>query len=385
MVPENRSRIIFKIVKATSQTLPPPCSKPRPSFIIGCWLSSKSCDEQANKQAGRNMNGFMMTAALLCLLFTGPVLLVAASPVSKRHNGTVPVPVVLWHGMGDNCCNPLSMGEIKKMIEEEIPDIYVLSLMIGKNVIEDTENGFFMDVNDQVSMVCSQLAQNPKLKEGYNAMGFSQGGQFLRAVAQRCPSPPMKNLISVGGQHQGVYGLPRCPGESSHICDIIRHALNYEAYTDWVQKHLVQAQYWHDPLNDGLYKMKSLFLADINQERAVNETYKKNLQLLENFVMVKFLRDSVVDPVDSEWFGFLKTGQAKETERLQESVLYKEDRLGLAAMDKAGKLVFLATDGDHLQFTKEWFTAKLLPYLKNPDGSTSQQFTSKKGFFADVL
>ncbi len=34
--------------------------------------------------------------------------------------------------------------------------------------------------------------------------------------------------------------------------------------------------------------------------KAVNETYKKNLQLLEKFVMVKFLQDSVVDPVDTE-------------------------------------------------------------------------------------
>uniref|UniRef100_A0A8P4KHL1 Palmitoyl-protein thioesterase 1 n=1 Tax=Dicentrarchus labrax TaxID=13489 RepID=A0A8P4KHL1_DICLA len=238
------------------------------------------------------------------------------------------------------------MGSIKKMVEGEISGIYVLSLMIGKSVIQDTENGFFMDVNEQVSMVCTQL-----------------GGQFLRAVAQRCPSPPMKNLISIGGQHQGVYGLPRCPGESSHICDMIRKALNSGAYTDLVQKHLVQAQYWHDPLNDDLYKKHSLFLADINQERAVNETYKKNLQLLEKFVMVKFLQDTVVDPVDTEWFGFLKTGQAKETETLQESVLYKEDRLGLAAMEKAGKLVFLSTEGDHLQFTREWFTAHLLPFL----------------------
>lgn len=39
----------------------------------------------------------------------------------------------------------------------------------------------------------------------YNAIGFSQGGQFLRAVAQRCPGG-MKKLISFGGQHQGVYG-----------------------------------------------------------------------------------------------------------------------------------------------------------------------------------
>lgn len=36
-----------------------------------------------------------------------------------------------------------------------------------------------MDVNEQVSMVCSQLAQDPHLKGGYNAMGFSQGAQFL--------------------------------------------------------------------------------------------------------------------------------------------------------------------------------------------------------------
>uniref|UniRef100_A0A8C3AXL2 Palmitoyl-protein thioesterase 1 n=1 Tax=Cyclopterus lumpus TaxID=8103 RepID=A0A8C3AXL2_CYCLU len=217
-------------------------------------------------------------------------------------------------------------------------------------------------LNDNTSK-CWCLARDPELKGGYNAMGFSQGAQFLRAVAQRCPSPPMKNLISVGGQHQGVYGLPRCPGESSHICDMIRKALNSGAYTDLVQKHLVQAQYWHDPLNDDLYKKHSLFLADINQERVVNETYRKNLQLLEKFVMVKFLQDSVVDPVDTEWFGFLKSGQAKETETLQESALYKEDRLGLAAMDAAGKLEFLSSEGDHLQFTTEWFNANLLPYL----------------------
>ena len=37
---------------------------------------------------------------------------------------------------GDSCCNPLSMGSIKKMIEEDISGIYVLSLMIGKNVIQ---------------------------------------------------------------------------------------------------------------------------------------------------------------------------------------------------------------------------------------------------------
>ena len=71
--------------------------------------------------------------------------------------------------------------------------------------LQDMENGFFMNANDQVSNVCNQIQSDPKLKGGYNSVGFSQGGQFLRALAQRCPNPPMLNLISIGGQHQGEY------------------------------------------------------------------------------------------------------------------------------------------------------------------------------------
>ena len=66
-------------------------------------------------------------------------------------------------------------------------------------------NGFFKPVNEQVDEVCQKIKSDPHLQDGYNALGFSQGGQFLRAVAQRCPNK-MRTLISVGGQHQGVYG-----------------------------------------------------------------------------------------------------------------------------------------------------------------------------------
>ncbi|XP_031234391.1 palmitoyl-protein thioesterase 1 isoform X1 [Mastomys coucha] len=275
-----------------------------------------------------------------------------------------PPPLVIWHGMGDSCCNPMSMGAIKKMVEKEIPGIYVLSLKIGKNTIEEMENSFFMNVNLQVSMVCQILKKDPKLQQGYNAIGFSQGGQFLRAVAQRCPTPPMMTLISVGGQHQGVFGLPRCPGESSHVCDFIRKSLNAGAYSKVVQERLVQAQYWHDPIKESVYRNCSIFLADINQERSINESYKENLMALKKFVMVKFFNDSIVDPVDSEWFGFYRSGQAEKTIPLQQTTLYTEDRLGLKKMDKAGKLVFLAKEGDHLQISQEWFTAHIIPFLK---------------------
>lgn len=48
-----------------------------------------------------------------------------------------------------------------------------------------------------------------------------------------------------------------------------------------VQKHLVQASYWHDPVNEQKYKDKSSFLAEINNERIVNQTYIDRLQSLE--------------------------------------------------------------------------------------------------------
>ncbi|GCC27749.1 palmitoyl-protein thioesterase 1 [Chiloscyllium punctatum] len=296
---------------------------------------------------------------LLCLSFVWETV-----SWKTASNDTGPVPVVIWHGMGDSCCNPLSMGFIKKLVEQEITGIYVLSLEIGNSIAEDMENSFFMNVNDQVELVCNILSKDKNLQNGYNAMGFSQGGQFLRAVAQRCPSPAMLKLITFGGQHQGVYGLPRCPGETSQICNLIRKMLNVGAYSSPIQDHLVQAEYWHDPLNEDLYREKSIFLADINQERGINESYKVNLMKLKKLVMVKFLNDTMVDPVDSEWFGFYKVGQAKDTYSLQESALYQEDRLGLKTMDKAGKLQFLTVNGDHLQFSEEWFVTNIIPYLK---------------------
>ncbi|PAA51713.1 hypothetical protein BOX15_Mlig029227g4 [Macrostomum lignano] len=275
-------------------------------------------------------------------------------------------PIVLWHGMGDSCCNPLSLGAIKRMLEKQLPGVYVYSVQIGNNMVEDIENGFLSNANKQVEQVCQTIRADPKLKGGYNSIGFSQGAQFLRALVQRCPNPPMRNLVSIGGQHQGVYGFPRCPGTNVTLCNYVRELLNLGAYVSFVQNNLIQAQYWHDPLNEEEYKQKSIFIADINNELTVNRSYAANLQTLKNLVLVKFLSDSMVQPRESEWFGFYQPGQDKTVLPLRNTTLYTQDRLGLKAMDAAGKLKFLACEGDHLQFTDTWFTQNIVkPYLSN--------------------
>ncbi|XP_015108676.1 palmitoyl-protein thioesterase 1 [Diachasma alloeum] len=271
-----------------------------------------------------------------------------------------PVPIVLWHGMGDSCCFSFSLGQIKTIIEEEIPGVYVKSVRIGDDVVEDVKNSYFRNVNEQVREVCEDLANDEKLQGGYNAIGFSQGAQFLRAVAQRCPIPQMKTLISLGGQHQGVYGLPNCGSMKHRFCDYLRRVLNYGAYLKLIQNRFVQAEYWHDPLKEEEYKRGSVFLADINNELVVNERYRDNLKALEKLVLVKFANDTMVQPRETEWFGFYQPGQAVELETLQESALYTEDRLGLKEMDNNGQIDFLSVDTNHLQFTDRWLKEEII-------------------------
>ena len=68
---------------------------------------------------------------------------------------------------------------------------------------------------------------------------------------------------------------------------------------------LVQAQYWHNPLDETDYKAKNIFLPIINNENAVNKRYKQRLMSLNKFVMVRFNQDKIVQPKESEVRGVL--------------------------------------------------------------------------------
>jgi palmitoyl-protein thioesterase len=275
-------------------------------------------------------------------------------------------PVVLWHGMGDTCCNPLSLGRIRKLIENELPGIYVYSIEVGNSEYEDKINGFLMNVNDQLSFVDNILSRDINLIGGFNAIGFSQGSQFLRGYVQRYNRPPVYNLVSIGGQHQGVFGFPKCPGENYTLCEVVRKMLNLGVYVDVVQNNLVQAEYWQDPFNIDEYRKKSVFLADINNDLVRNETYKQNLISLNKFVMIKFTKDSMVQPLESSWFGFYKEGQDKVVLPMQETALYNEDWIGLKTLNGKDKLAFLSVDDDHLRFSDDWFISNIIwPYLNN--------------------
>lgn len=74
----------------------------------------------------------------------------------------------------------VGLSPIRNLLIELLgPNTYVKSIRIGRNTAEDFQSGYFVHPNKQIKDVCSQIASDPKLQNGYNGIGFSQGAQFL--------------------------------------------------------------------------------------------------------------------------------------------------------------------------------------------------------------
>ncbi|KAI8143245.1 Alpha/Beta hydrolase protein [Fennellomyces sp. T-0311] len=276
--------------------------------------------------------------------------------------------------MGDSATNPDSMGRVVNLLQELLPGTFVHSIQVGKNRDEDHEAGFFGEVNKQIDLVCEQLAAIPELAEGFNAVGFSQGGLFLRAYVERCNRPAVHRLITFGSPHGGVSDIPNCMNPGDLTCRLMRSMVRYGAYSNYVQHRVVQAQYFRDPKNIQGYLEHNIFLPDINNERkdGKNHTYSHNLATLDAFVMVKFADDVMVKPGETAWFWTYSEDGALVP--LVNQTLYTEDWLGLRKL--GGRLKFLVSPGQHMQISDEYFENQIVrPYLASSiisnDGSIS--------------
>lgn len=221
--------------------------------------------------------------------------------------------------------------------------------------LADDANGdrsatFLGNVTEQVARVCADLASHPILSTApaIDALGFSQGGQFLRAYVQRCNNPPVRSLVTFGAQHNGIVDFRSC-GTTDWVCRGAMALLRGNTWSDFVQARLVPAQYYRnpDPEQYQKYLEHSNFLADVNNERVLkNQTYVENLKKLENFVMYMFENDTVAIPKESAWF---EEVNGTEVTPLRARKMYREDWIGLRELDRKGGLKFKIAPGEHME------------------------------------
>jgi len=271
---------------------------------------------------------------------------------------STPRPLVLWHGMGDSH-GSRGIVEFGELIEKIHPGIFVYSVYIEEDQEQDRQATFYGNVNEQVDFVAEQIADITELKHGFDAIGFSQAGQFLRAYVERHNSPPVHNLITFGSQHMGISDIPPCKPWDL-VCQAARHAAKSSVYSHWAQTNIVQAQYYRDPDRMEDYLAANRFLADINNEipDTQNVTYAKNLAALNNLVLVLFSQDVTVVPKESSWFGsYAPSDETFPGDRtiipmwMQE--LYVHDTIGLKKLDERGGVVFKTCEGVHMQLKED--------------------------------
>ncbi|EJF58190.1 alpha/beta-hydrolase [Dichomitus squalens] len=267
-------------------------------------------------------------------------------------------PLVIWHGLGDSYASA-GMLEFMQLIKDIHPGIFIHSVWLNEDLEQDQKAGFFGDVTEQLEVVSEQLAEIPELQYGFDAIGFSQGGQFLRAYIERYNAPPVNNLVTFGSQHMGVSDLPLC-SRWDLFCQLARrYAARGGVYTEWAQHNLVQAQYYRDPAQLDLYLNSSRFLALVNNEvpEHINSTYADNLATLSNLVLVLFSADKTVVPKESAWFGSYAssngTGDEKTIVPMRLQPLYTEDWIGLRTLDETGRVTLETCEGEHMQLKEE--------------------------------
>jgi len=299
-----------------------------------------------------------------------------ASPTQNVLSFSKPRPLVIWHGLGDSY-NSSGILEFQSAIEEMHPGIFIHSIYVDPDSKKDMQATFVGNVDEQVELVARQLKGIPLLSNGFDAIGFSQGGQFVRAYIERYNDPPVHNLITFGSQHMGISDIPPCKPYDLP-CNLARNALRVGVYSEWAQQNLVQAQYYRDPAQLGRYLESNHFLTSINNELHVphkNETYAANLAHLNALVLVLFTQDRTVIPKESAWFGSYPPTPALEQEEeedggekraivpMREQPLYIEDWIGLRRLDKSGRVVLVSCDAEHMRLPLECWQPLVEKYV----------------------
>lgn len=254
-------------------------------------------------------------------------------------------------GLGDNFQNEglRSVGDLAEVVN---PGTLVHIVKMDSTASGDQSATFFGNVTEQIDRLCDALAADPIISTApaIDALGFSQGGQFLRGYVERCNKPPVRSLVTFGSQHNGIIAFKDC-GAVDWVCKGAMALLIAGAWSPTVQSRLVPAQYYRPPNEFEKYLESSNFLADINNERRLkNVEYKKNLAKLVNFVMYMFEDDTTVIPKETAWF---EEVNGTEITPLRARPIYSEDWLGLRELDRKGGLKFKLAPGDHMQLSEE--------------------------------
>ena len=338
------------------------------------------------------------------------------------------LPVVIAHGMGDSCFN----SGMQKVVEytrqllssndhnnnnnnNNTKDPFVICIPIGSNQVEDTNNGYFLNMNANVDAFAQAIValsekqqeeheqqheqqqddqeqQQPivLLQNGFHAIGFSQGCNVVRGyIAKYNTTPPVHSFLSINGVNAGQGAVPHCrptqqQEQQQHttttrtidFCELLMEQTSKAAYTEFAQEHSFQANYWRDPRSTEfpIYQQYSQLAIWNNEAKYIdkndgifwiNETLRQNWNRTKQFIWILANQDTMVIPKEGEhWLAPNPNDPFGPMISRNKTDWYIQDTFGLQTADQLGKNFWHSFDGDHLQFTMQEYAEWVTMYLK---------------------
>ncbi len=329
-------------------------------------------------------------------------------------------PTVLAHGMGDSCFND-GMQTITSHVAD-LTSNYATCIPTGDTLHDDTINGYFMSMDDNIDEFAKRIKADDTLSNGFSAIGFSQGNNVIRGYIAKYNDPPVHTFISINGVNAGIGSVPYCIPKSldelekheegnsertnqyrvfhdgkyidddddkdknkakdavdnnglktvnlqGRICDALMEIASNKAYSDFSQTHSFQANYWRDPRPTEskdyhqYSQLSHLGNEDpnpSNKDPMLNDNYAKTQQ----FVWILATEDSIVWPREGEQWGApdpLNPFHAMLD--MKDTEWYKSDTFGLKSADMEGKNHYEKFVGNHLQFNMDDFDSWVEKYI----------------------
>lgn len=266
-------------------------------------------------------------------------------------------PVVLMHGLGDSGSNP-GMQSLAKSIMTKYPGSYATAVDVA-----DGMSSIFQKIQPQVDQFAKVVKADPKLANGFNVVGLSQGGIIIRAYVEQYNDPPVKRFVAICGVVNGVFDCPAEVKIIPFLCDLFKS--NPYRFLFNGSFELSFSDYFVGIDNKTKFLEESEFLPALNGQVPSPHiaSYKSNWASLERITLIEATKDTMVYPYQAEQFGGYKWASKNELYLYNDTSndMYQNDYFGLKTTDKAGKISLMSYVGDHLRFSNQFWNEQVLP------------------------
>jgi palmitoyl-protein thioesterase len=208
----------------------------------------------------------------------------------------------------------------------------------------ETTSGHFISLTEQINMACEALmAEEEHLSQGFTLFGNSLGGLIARALVQTCPiGVHVRRLVTLAAPHNGIGVVPTLK-PTNFINSLVLPICYFRIFRKFVSAcEFVR----HPKFMSWFYESGSL-LADLNNELQINQQHRDRLKALDLFMTIQHANDTMVQPSITSIFGYFKDHQMTEVVDLEDTQLWKEDRLGLREMHDDGRFFRCTIPGEH--------------------------------------